>query len=191
MLENSQQVKDDHKVETFGKWVQGSLSRIPSVAEIQKAFFRHTHTRYDLLLPNIYINNQSSEMDLVGLRTHGFLDEIEIKVSHADFMADFRKKVTVQVHDESVEMPKHQAITSGLLMPNYFSFLISQEMFNSKPEVYTGKHYGLYIYRVDANNIVRVQEVKKAPVLHRRKVNMLTRYNIARKFQYKFWRHIE
>jgi len=51
--------------------------------------------RYEMLLPNVYVKN-SCEMDLLGVRKSGFIDEIEIKMSKSDFNADFKKTSLVE-----------------------------------------------------------------------------------------------
>jgi len=59
--------------------------------ELQALFYIAKQERYELLATNIFLDWQSNEMDLLGIRKSGFIDEIEIKLTKADFKADFKK----------------------------------------------------------------------------------------------------
>jgi hypothetical protein len=65
------------------------------IKDIQRAFYYKTYQRYEMVAPNIYID-QNNEMDLMGLRRSGYIDEIEIKLSKSDFQADFKKTVRIK-----------------------------------------------------------------------------------------------
>ncbi len=158
---------------------------IPTVKEIQYQFYRHWLTRYELLAPNIYLDFWS-EMDLLGVRKSGYVDEIEIKVSASDFKADFKKTINIFEDERRYrykEIPKHEALPSGLVKCNYFSFLLPEEIAD-KCEI--PDYAGLFVIR---NNYVR--EVKRAPLLHKTKISPREKYNIGRKMAYRFWKREE
>lgn len=172
-----------------------------SAKEMQAAFYRHTFQRYELLVPNAFMH-YTSEMDLVGLRKSGFIDEVEIKVSVQDFKADFRKTAGVEgkasywpcflsggrsSYPLTVHWPKHEAIQEGELT-NYFSFLLTDEIAD---KCVIPEHAGLYIARRDRDSVVRVREVKSAPRLHRRKITDRQKYELARKMAYRYWAGVD
>ena len=82
------------------------------------------HGRYDFLAPNIYLE-YGTEMDLMGIRKSGYIDEIEIKLSRQDYRADFRKEshvrgVLTHLYTRRpipCTWPKHEALERGLLVP--------------------------------------------------------------------------
>lgn len=168
---------------------------IGTVKAMQLAFYKATYQRYEILAPNIYLDWQFNEMDLLGVRRSGFVDEIEIKLSKSDFLADFRKTVKVKsgvkeivprgyAHTTYEDRSKHQAIQDGLGHCNYFSFLL--------PESLAGQceippYAGLYIYRIDRAGVGRIQEVRAAKRLHTRKLSIQLRYEIGRKMAYRYW----
>jgi len=162
----------------------------PSVKDLQLAYSRSTFGRYEILLPNIhYLHN---EMDLFGFRKgSGFSDEIEIKLSKSDFLADFKKTTSIKTdredgwggyHHESIS--KHDAIKQGLHPCNYFSFLLTEELVD-KCDI--PSYAGLYVLTHWNGSIGYVNEVKKPPRLHKRKLSGETKYEIAKKAVFKCW----
>lgn len=165
------------------------------VNDMQVAFYQHTFQRYEIVAPNIYLDWRFNEMDIFALRKgSGYVDEVEIKTSRSDYLADFKK--TVSVKGEIVtkswgenqtynEKPKHEALNDGLNPCNYFSFLLPETL-EEKCEV--PEYAGLYVYRVDNAGVGRVSEVKKAPLLHKRKIDENMKFNVGRKMAYRYWR---
>ena len=165
---------------------------MPTEKEIQDAFYKQNHARYEMIAKNIYIDSNFGEADLLGLRHSGRIDEIEIKLSISDFKQDFNK--TVRIIDESViggfpvsrKMFKHDALKQGLNHCNYFSFLI--------PESLVGKcdlpqYAGLYIFYNDKRGVLRIKQERSARLLHKRKLDIRLKYEAARKMANKFWRN--
>ena len=155
------------------------------IKEMQKKFYmdylRYT-SRYEMLAPNVHIG--ANEMDLFGLRKSGFIDEIEIKLSRPDFLADFKK--TSHTKDPNgeyswswIERLKHECLAEGLGKCNYFSFFMPEELAN-KCDI--PEYAGLYTF-----NGSWIKEVKKAPRLHSRKISPELKYKIARKMAYRYW----
>jgi len=170
---------------------------------IQHAFYLSTSQRYELLVPNVYLDYRFHEMDLCGVRKSGFVDEIEIKRSVSDFKADFKKTVLTEIdshiNDDKYkgrkvfgagygkfveERPKHECLQEGLNNCNYFSFLIPKEIEN-KCDI--PEYAGLYVYYESHDSRLFIAEVKSAPRLHKRKISDNTKYKLARKMAYRYW----
>jgi hypothetical protein len=125
-------------------------------------------------------------MDLIGIRKSGFADEIEIKTSVADFKADFKKSLPGRYCQEThkkLNILKHEELKSGNLDCNYFSFLVPVEIAD-KCEI--PDYAGLYVYYGERFGPT-ISEIKKAPILHRRKIDDNKKYQIGRKMAYRFW----
>ena len=166
------------------------------VIEMQKAFYQHTFQRYELTAPNVYPDWEFNEMDIFALRRSGYIDEIEIKRSKADFLADFKKTIKVKgkkIHrgsysyDEYIDILKHDAFEYGIPHCNYFSFLIPEDLVD-KCDI--PEYAGLYVYKVNRHGEGRVTEIKTAKLLHKRKISNDMKYAIARKMAYRYWKAI-
>ena len=167
------------------------------VIDIQKAFYRSTWQRYEMAAPNIHLDWKFKEMDILGLRKSGYVDEVEIKLSKADFRADFKKTVyggeteipreingQKWMQKEPLWIPKHEALPQGLNHCNYFSFLLPKELAD-KCDI--PEYAGLYIFRHNNIGEIVIDEVKRAPLLHKRKISERFKYEIGRKMAYRYW----
>ena len=164
-----------------------------NVLDIQQAFFSWSFQRYELLAPNVFMS-WPNEMDLLGIRRSGYIDEIEIKTSKSDFKADFKKITIVRgakkeagrhnFHNEHVEIFKHDALEHSLVHQNYFSFLLPENILN---ECDIPEYAGLYVVYVDNAGLIKIREEKKAPLLHKRKITDSKKYDIGRKMAYRYW----
>lgn len=164
-------------------------SLIPTASNIQKAFYRSNVQRYEIVAPNIFLTHTSNEMDIIAIRKSSFVDEIEIKISHSDFKADFKK--TIRGYQDEYpwikhDTLKHDELKAGNLECNYFSFLVPVEL-EDKCDI--PDYAGLYVFK---QNRVRgyVHEIKKAPLLHRRKITDNLKYHIGRKMAYRYWEKV-
>lgn len=112
---------------------------------------------YDIIIPNYYIGRW--EMDVMRVLSTGYMVEYEIKVSRADFKADFKKAFTSWRDKEVVN--KHVETSQGKRDCNRFFFVTPEGMItcNEVP-----KYAGL-MYCSDEG----VRIVKNAPLLHKRK----------------------
>lgn len=157
--------------------------------ELIESFYRHNHQRYELIAPNVYPCWMFKEMDIMAIRKSGFVDEIEVKLSRSDFLADFKKTVNIKREryfdkERNCSMyhevrNKHECISEGINHCNYFSFLMPEELAN-KCEI--PEYSGLYVF--DGR---WVKEVKKPKRLHKRKISLELKYQIARKLAFRFW----
>ncbi|MBM9615242.1 hypothetical protein JWJ90_13230 [Desulfobulbus rhabdoformis] len=144
--------------------------------DLQQTFYRFFNQRYEMVLPNVYMGNSGNEMDLAALRKSGLLEEVEIKISKSDFIADFKK---TNPRGQS----KHELIQSGKLACNYFSFLIPEVLASScdVPE-----YAGLYICKEWRGRLI-VIERQKPKILHKRKIETEVKYQLARKMVFRWW----
>lgn len=147
----------------------------PTEKHLQLAFHSITFGRYELIMPNIHMLH--NEMDIIGVRKSGFVDEIEIKLSKSDFLADFKKS---KGHSGS----KHYHIKNGTHFCNYFSFLLPEHLVE---ECKIPFYSGLYVFKHWDGKEGYVEEIKKPPRLHSRKISDRNKYEIARKATYKYW----
>jgi hypothetical protein len=149
--------------------------KMPTERDMQKAFHHTTFGRYELIMPNVHISN--NEMDIIGIRKSGFVDEIEIKTSKSDFLADFKKS---RGHCGL----KHSAIKRGTTLCNYFAYLLPEELID---ECKIPSYAGLYVFKHWDGKRGGVVEAIKPPLLHRRKVSDVIKYKTAQKAVYRYW----
>lgn len=159
-------------------------------------FYYLADSRFELLVPNTFIPCCSFESDLLGLRPSGYLDEIEIKLSKADFEADFKKDCAwggIHTRDSwknkpKVPVKKHELILSGKHPANRFSFLMPHELAG---QVEVPEGYGLYLFRPSGNRVGGViTEARRGKLLHKDKITDATKYTLARKTTYRWWREL-
>lgn len=157
-----------------------------TAAQMQNAFFRGNYDRFDIITPNTYLNYMEGELDILGVRKSGYVDEIEIKRSKSDFKADFKKTVTFVLPKKDGEwwsghedVNKHEALQAARLAPNRFSFYIPKEM---EGTVEIPNYAGLYIY--DGRF---AREVKAPKLLHKRKLEPIQRIHLGQKMAYRYW----
>lgn len=157
-------------------------------AEIQKILYRQLEASrsVDAALPNFYLLMDKYEADLVVLRSSGYVIEMEIKVSRADFLSDLRNKTE-----------KHALIEQGDTMfkfagggqvefrsshlPNRYYFVCPDGIL--KADDIPG-HAGL-IYVEPGREYYRVE--KKAPLLHKNKVGPDLMVKMLRSYNRRFW----
>lgn len=156
-----------------------------TVKRLQKLFDTYYYNRYDILAPNIYLDWEFNEMDLMGLRKQsGFVDEIEIKFSVTDFKADFNKIVNIKNGPIYNKKNKHECIKKGMLHCNRFSFLIPSDIID---DCKIPEYSGLYVFYKNSKRNYRIDEIKKAPLLHKNKISDKLKYEVGRKMGYRYW----
>ena len=150
--------------------------------ELTLAYHRTQQQRYDFMIPNTHFN-LGYEMDIFGLRKSSFMvEEIEIKTSRADFLADFRKTV-------GRYRMKHQELERGNLIANYFSFLVPADLLpkieDDIPE-YAGIYTGYTTFQLGRNtNLIR--HIRRPKRLHKNRPSEKLLYKKARGMTYRFW----
>jgi hypothetical protein len=152
-----------------------------SELQLQLKFHTLFQDKYILVGHNTFPTWSHPEMDLFGLRKSGYLDEIEIKLSVSDFKNDFKKIIHIKEGGRYKKHLKHTALPNGLVFCNRFSFLLPHTIVN---DCEIPKYAGLYVR--DAYGHIR--EVKKAPLLHKRKIEEWLKFSLAQKMQFRYWK---
>lgn len=147
----------------------------PTEKDLQLAFYRMTFGRYEIAMPNVHTLH--NEMDFIGVRKSGFVDEVEIKLTKSDFLADFKKT-------RGYGGSKHNAIKNGKAFCNYFSYLLPDYLIN---ECKIPSYAGLYIFDNWNGHRGFVREIKKPPRLHGGKISPEKKYEIAKKAAFRYW----
>lgn len=147
--------------------------------ELQRGFvssWLNSTPRYRFIAPNVQMVH--NEWDLIAIRGSGFVDEIEIKLSRADFKRDFHKT-------EKWYLKKHERLAQGEGLQNYFSFLIPESLQPSIMDLLP-EHAGLYIYKSG-----HAHEYIPAPRLHSKKrLTDKLRIQLGGKIMYRYWREV-
>jgi len=156
-------------------------------------FKKYLCTSYDIGVPNCYTSHDN-EADIFFIRKSGLCDEIEIKVSRSDLLADKNKRVHFRESEPSewywkkeglkfapYTKPKHEALCDGDMMANYFWYAIKEGIGDISD---IPKFAGL-ISVCDKGFITILKTPDK---LHRNKLSDAEKYQIARKCSYRFWR---
>lgn len=145
------------------------------------------HSRFEFTFPNVYPHIGWGEADVLGVRPSGYVDEIEIKISHQDFLADFDKTVnwTEQPYKTNpdrkrrVKTLKHDQLKARDCFPNRFSFLVSPDLVD---KIEVPEYAGLMTISEGGYLIV----VKEAPVLHKNKIDKDTQIYLYKKLAYRY-----
>ena len=154
---------------------------------------RNFSTTYEIAIPNCFTQHDN-EADLFFIRKSGFCDEIEIKVSRSDFLADKTKRVHYRPceNDEwdwegkfefaPYTKPKYEALVGGF-MTNYFWFAIKEGIADIS-EIPT--FAGLIIVKPDG----KIKVAKQPDRLHRNKLDFQQRYKFSKLLHYRYWGNI-
>ena len=156
-------------------------------------------TTYEVAIPNCFTQHDN-EADLFFIRKSGFCDEIEIKTSRSDLLADKRKIVFYRkydslnqadkayAHESAKTRPaiapyqkhKHSALESGEMKCNYFWYALKEGVGGTED---IPKFAGLLIVKDDGS----VRLIRSPDRLHRRKLDFEQRYKFAKLLHYRYW----
>lgn len=156
---------------------------------ITDAVARHLYNKNsELVAKNVHYirgsNGASLEADILRITKSGYAQEYEVKVSKQDFLKDSKKKISF--HPETYS--KHEALVRKLLPINQFYYVmpdeLSCELFNDIPPFagliqmnWTEQWGGCYSLEIR----------KDAPRLGANKVSLEFKYEIAKKFYWRYW----
>lgn len=136
-----------------------------------KAITKALNQKFDnahYLVNNVYFFGGSyCETDLLVVQKSGLIFDIEIKISRSDFFADFKKS------------EKHSLLSGSKTqeyLPNKFYYAVPKDLVSVNEVPY----YAGLIYVDDFNSL----EVKKAPFLHKNKLEF--RKRLSDKFYYSY-----
>lgn len=140
---------------------------------LQSRFF-HTfvYRKYDLIIPNVIAN--IGICDLLCIRKSGYTEDVEIKVTHSDFIQEFKHKKN-----------KHLTLRTRSCACNRFWFFCPEGVIDEKE---IPKYAGFLV--LDKAGKIRV--VKEAPLLHKEKHPYLTDPSkICHSLMFKVFKRIE
>lgn len=145
------------------------------------------HKRYTAVIPNCFTTNMhDNEADLFAIRPSGLCDEIEIKVSKADFRVDEKK--TVKILDESTpnlrwnrynDVSKRTALQDGH-MSNYFWYAFPKGMIDHAD---VPQWAGI----IEVDGLLNAREVRMPKRLHAKKMSIEAQLKQIKKLGYRFW----
>ena len=126
--------------------------------QIQRSLFYDLNERsVPIIIPNVSYSWLFWEADLIGVSKAGYMSEFEIKISKSDFLKDFKKR-------------KHRYYPKGPYnnrIPNYFWYVAP---FDAIP-ICVPDYAGLKLVKTSKfNNLIYIEDIKKAPLLHKNKV---------------------
>jgi hypothetical protein len=155
----------------IGKCGKGKSALPATEREMARGFMYEFYHRYRFIAPGLKCAG-GNEMDVIAIRRSGFVDEIEIKTTRGDFLADFKK--TTIVHNQPgtgpthERMDKHLAVAAGMALCNYFAFLMPPAL-AEQCESEIPEYAGLYTF---TPNLFygKIETVKRARMLHRGKI---------------------
>lgn len=150
--------------------------------------------RYEIMLPNVFVQHDS-EADLFCVRKSGLCDEFEVKTSRPDFLNDKNKFVQyrAQTPDEWGKFDwhnraaapnyktKYEALVDGDMDINYFWFAVLEGV----ADVEEAPDFAGFIV-IDKDGFMRIKRQPKR--LHSVKMSLESRYKLARKATYRFWK---
>jgi hypothetical protein len=156
---------------------------IPVAEKLQRQSTKITKRLYEFLMrnrhfpiaSNCYIYNWES--DIITINKNKYISEYEIKISRADFKADFLK-----TDKHSFMSDVYNYNFSSEHVPNYFYYVTPPGLLDKKeiPE-YSGLiEVGMYVRRV-----------KRAPILHRLEANPNMEMNLMKKIYHKYWNNYD
>ena len=143
---------------------------------IQNALYNHLLFKgHELIIPNIYLSGGAwSEADLISVTKAGYISEYEIKISRADFRADFKKR-------------KHHLFEKGqFCFQRYFWFATPSGLVKTD-EI---PKYAGHIEVVKTNRLnpeFKCIEKKKPKRLDGKKINTHQKEKICRGYMFRFW----
>lgn len=131
--------------------------------------------RYDAMISNSWVTPHH-EADMLAIRPSGLIDEFEIKLSRADFLADKKKQITYdKTRNDNFKLVE---LENGRTLINNFWYVIPKGLVDHS----LVPHFaGL----IEISN--KVEVIKHPTRLHSRKADYRTRYELVRKLSNRFW----
>ena len=139
------------------------------------AEFSDHKLRYDAMIPNSWVTPHH-EADMLAIRPSGIIDEFEVKLSKADFLADRKKQITFdKSSDDNFKLVE---LENGRTVINNFWYVIPKGLVD---HALVPDFAGL----IEISN--KVEVIKHPTRLHSRKADYRTRYELVRKLSNRFW----
>lgn len=154
------------------------------IKEISERRFQDAiyHHRFGdkIIVPNAHYF--CGENDVVSVNKSDFVSEFEIKISKADFKADFKKTEKHDLLKRCYEQKWRKQYYSGgfLPYPNYFYYVVPQDMISVSD---VPDYAGLIII----NSRGMAFKKKNAPRLHSDKITAKQFEDLMRKMFHRYW----
>ncbi len=168
-----------------------------SEATIQNALHSwRTERDHPFIAPNVTM--PSGEMDLISISKAGFVYEHEIKISRADFKADFKHKEEKHVWMRDAKKLKGECVRwiennrqwgTFVLQhcANYFIYVCPADLVKAEEvPAYAGLCYWTPSKYWKYGEIL---VIKEPPRLHREKVTQERMEKLARSMMYRYWNY--
>lgn len=157
---------------------------------IQEWFYRWFGNRYECLCPN-YTPVGWFECDIFALTKSGYFHEFEIKLTVADFKADAEKRdrgyrfVGNRYTNECGDTKYKRLSSADESGPVNFWYIVPEGLItpDDLPE-FAGLKYAIAL----KDKTLLVEDIVKAPRLHRQKAKQEVADHVKTVFYYRFWR---
>lgn len=162
-----------------------------SEAKVQLGLHSHLGAKgHKIIAPNIEIF-YTGEMDVCSIMKTGMVCEYEIKLSRADFKADFKKEHKHPVFHKRLEGIDHELKSgySGAYVyrveytaPNFYYYVVPKNLIKVEEiPVYAG------LITFPPNNIFAMETVKRAKKLHNNPISPEKMSLITEKLMWRCW----
>jgi hypothetical protein len=168
---------------TGSKFPQKMKPRPITEATIQRQLYDfYSGLGHKLIAPNIYLHY--SEADLITVQASGYVNEIEIKITKADFKRDFEKRK----HKYYTAARAKKVVRSFAHIPNYFWFAFPEPLLD-KIDFDVPDYYGLIAIKDLGHGLGAPNIHRRAKFLHKKKITDKQVRQIARSLMFKMWKY--
>lgn len=141
-------------------------------------FSKYMQGKY-LMVPNVSWSWFHWETDLIAITKARYVHEYEIKVTHADFKSDFKKRKHYSLKDAYLKQIHKNRLRH---MPNYFWYVAPLKAIPLCVPEYAG------LIEVVADEYgLELREVRKPKLLHHNKISEKGIKAIMRSLMFKYW----
>lgn len=144
----------------------------------------------EIIMPNVHVHNWN-ECDALMLMKSGYCHEVEMKLTKSDFKADFKKTNWWLTDDDPAfarprqkQGLKHEdCLANKQCFPNRFSFLVPEGLveLDDIPD-----YAGLMYFKRYEGEYGRIQIVRDAKLLHKKKLTDNKVLYLTKKFVYRY-----
>jgi hypothetical protein len=176
------------------------MNKVVSERQIILAVWRLLmQKKHKVIVPNVFLIN--GESDVLSITKAGYIYEWEVKTSVSDYQAEFRNKKVKHLGLSGVEyepereysqwlenhysrFPEKRPKPRKIGIPNYFSFVLSREIFEA---VSVPDYAGVYLYVCNGHNMFIEEKKKPQRVKSERLATEDTYKALAQKMCYRLY----
>lgn len=136
---------------------------------------------------NVYVD-PNFESDFVSFTRAGLANEVEIKLSRSDFLADAKKYRTKREHwgAKAEKVFKHDMLKEGTHFANYFSFAVPEGMVTAEE---VPEQFGLIYLSTNHLSHIPGREIIREPKrLHKNKLPEADKNRVLQAAMYRMWK---